>query len=387
MFPATILLGILTGPVLSGQTLTGTATFREGLGVPGYSGTEHCYIDERFPTSPGRGTGSTFSFGIRLDKDIDDNIIFYEDRRRQGLLRFNGIFGGGSNQIPANATITNATLTIWVDADPKEGDAYVHRIFNEPWTGFGSTFNLSFVSVSGGGGASSEAAAADGTIPRNTGGFLNFNVTNTVAAWKAGARNDGWVFAYNARPFPLADRAEEYVVVAGKGSSDPNIRPQLAVTFSYPAPVTVSGLSRDTACPGTEVVITGSGFLNASAVSFAGVAAAGFTVVSSTEIRAVAPASFGSGTVAVAAPGGSSASAAVVKSLVPGSIRIDTPGGTAQAVLEIATINGVNYGIEAAPAPAGPWSEIATITGDGGTRDATDTVPVQDGRFYRFVRK
>jgi large repetitive protein len=81
-------------------------------------------------------------------------------------------------------------------------------------------------------------------------------------------------------------------------------------TFSYAPTPSISGLAPTTGpeSGGTVVVITGTGFTGASAVSFGGTAAASYTVDSPTQISALSPAGTGTVTVDVTTVGGSAVS-------------------------------------------------------------------------------
>ncbi|AYV46331.1 hypothetical protein CFHF_15635 [Caulobacter flavus] len=82
--------------------------------------------------------------------------------------------------------------------------------------------------------------------------------------------------------------------------------------FTYVAPPTVTSIS-PTAGPttgGTTVIITGTNFSGATAVTFGGTAATGFTVDSATQITATAPAGSGTVDVRVTTVGGTSATSA-----------------------------------------------------------------------------
>ncbi|HEX4265910.1 MAG TPA: DUF11 domain-containing protein [Verrucomicrobiae bacterium] len=61
--------------------------------------------------------------------------------------------------------------------------------------------------------------------------------------------------------------------------------------------------------PGTNVIITGTSFTNATAVLFNGLPAAGFTVINNTTLSAVVPGLATTGPITVAAPGGTNTSA------------------------------------------------------------------------------
>ncbi|WP_460504358.1 IPT/TIG domain-containing protein, partial [Hymenobacter agri] len=78
----------------------------------------------------------------------------------------------------------------------------------------------------------------------------------------------------------------------------------LTFTVTTPAPV-ISSLSPTSGTVGTSVVITGTGFTGATAVSFNGTAAT-FTVNSGTQITATVPPGTITGNVTVTTPGGTS---------------------------------------------------------------------------------
>jgi outer membrane protein assembly factor BamB len=77
---------------------------------------------------------------------------------------------------------------------------------------------------------------------------------------------------------------------------------------SAAAGVSIGSFAPSSGPPGTSVLIRGSGFTGATAVSFAGTSAS-FSVGSDTSITATVPAGAASGTISVTAPGGTAASA------------------------------------------------------------------------------
>ncbi|MDQ1484414.1 MAG: hypothetical protein QOJ62_107 [Actinomycetota bacterium] len=99
---------------------------------------------------------------------------------------------------------------------------------------------------------------------------------------------------------PAAPAGAAAVVIGAIGGSVP------AGNYTYAAPPTISGLA-PTSGPeagGTSVVITGTGFTSASAVSFGSTAATSFTVNTDTQITANSPAGVGVVAVNVTTPGG-----------------------------------------------------------------------------------
>jgi uncharacterized repeat protein (TIGR01451 family) len=75
------------------------------------------------------------------------------------------------------------------------------------------------------------------------------------------------------------------------------------------APPAVTGFTPTHGLPGTNVMITGSSFTNATAVLFNGIPAASFVVTNNTILSAVVPAGATTGPITVAAPGGTNSSA------------------------------------------------------------------------------
>ncbi|MFE7754021.1 IPT/TIG domain-containing protein [Streptomyces sp. NPDC057418] len=138
---------------------------------------------------------------------------------------------------------------------------------------------------------------------------------------------------------------------------------------------------------GTIVTLTGSDLLNASAVRFGATSAASFTVVSSTQIIATAPAGTGTSQITVTTPGGSSnpvpfsyVPAPAVTGLVPhsgptsaGTVVTLTGTGlsTTSAVLFGATAAGFTVVSDTqitAAVPAGPPGTVnVSVTTSGGT--------------------
>ncbi|MGH2594670.1 MAG: IPT/TIG domain-containing protein [Actinomycetota bacterium] len=75
-----------------------------------------------------------------------------------------------------------------------------------------------------------------------------------------------------------------------------------------PGPVAVTSFSPTTGRVGDAVTITGTGFIDATAVKFGGTPAATFTVDSPTQISAKVPAGAGTGSIAVIGPAGTGSS-------------------------------------------------------------------------------
>jgi hypothetical protein len=115
----------------------------------------------------------------------------------------------------------------------------------------------------------------------------------------------------------VVNNANQITAVAPPGVGTVNVRVttlggQSAIAagnqFTYSAAVgpSISNLNPNTGPAGTSVVITGTNFTGATAVSFGGVPATSFTVNSATQITAVAPAGSGTANVTVTTGDGTS---------------------------------------------------------------------------------
>jgi subtilisin-like proprotein convertase family protein len=112
---------------------------------------------------------------------------------------------------------------------------------------------------------------------------------------------------------------------------------QLDITTNGP---TLSSFAPATGAPGTTVVLTGTNLTGATSVSFAGTAAAAFTVNSPTTITATVPAGAASGPITVQTPNGSATTSTSFQTTPPPTVSAASPGsgkvGTA------VTITGTN---------------------------------------------
>ncbi|WP_280352582.1 IPT/TIG domain-containing protein [Nocardia abscessus] len=159
-------------------------------------------------------------------------------------------------------------------------------------------------------------------------------------------------------------------------------------SYAYvPAPVlaaAVPGAGPETG--GNTVVLTGIDLTGATAVRFGANAAVAFTVVSATEIRAVAPAGTGSAAVTVTTPGGISNGVSYSYAPVPSLTAVvpntgpETGGNTVTLTATVfATATAVNFGLApaisftvvsdtavTAIAPAGTGTSAVTVTTAGG---------------------
>jgi len=148
--------------------------------------------------------------------------------------------------------------------------------------------------------------------------------------------------------------------------------------FTYIQPPTITSFTPASATTGTIIIITGTGFTGTSAVSFGGVAASSYNVVSSTTITATVP-SGQSGSVSVTTPGGTAT--------LPGYISLPTitsfnpTQGTEGTVLTITgtsltDITGVTVGgVPVISFTILSSTTIRAIVGPGATGSVTVTKP------------
>ncbi|MEV4510246.1 IPT/TIG domain-containing protein [Dactylosporangium sp. NPDC049525] len=167
--------------------------------------------------------------------------------------------------------------------------------------------------------------------------------------------------------------------------------PSVAVTFTYqlPSAPVVSSLSPTTGTTlgGTSVVVTGTGFTGASAVTFDGVNATSYTVDSATQITAVSPAgAAGARDVVVTTTGGSSTAVSftyvtptpVVSSLSPTTGT--TYGGTSVVITgtDLTAASAVTFGgVNATSFTVDSSTQITAVSpaGTAGAKNVVVTTP------------
>ncbi len=148
--------------------------------------------------------------------------------------------------------------------------------------------------------------------------------------------------------------------------------------FTYIPPPVITGFNPATAAAGVTVTITGSNFTGATNVSFGGVSANTFNVVSSTTIIVLTP-SGGSGSVSVTTPGGTGSLAGFIS--LPTITSFTPLNGTQGTVLNIlgTSFTGTTAvsigGINALSFTVNSSTSITAIVGTGGTGSVTVTKP------------
>jgi hypothetical protein len=209
-----------------------TATFQQG--VDGYTGTVDTYI------GTGRGNQATSPALIIDGPDV------------QSLLRFDGIFGPATNQIPTGSTIVSATLTLRVGSDPNDPSTTpvnLHRLLH-PWldTDLWAAYGVSPWNTQGGiqaDGVDAEATA-DATVTMNTPNTAYaVSVTRSVQAWASGTSNNyGWT---------VLPTSMDGLRVASAEATTASYRPRLSVTYNLPPPQEVVGVMLEGNSPTTLI--------------------------------------------------------------------------------------------------------------------------------------
>lgn len=159
------------------------STFQQG--ASSYSGTVDTTLALNSP-----GTRQDTNPLVTIDGPVDNTT-------RAGLLKFDEIFGTGSNQLPAGAQILWARLYLTTPSgvtNAAGAGASLHRVL-KPWSNT-STWDNSF----GGNGVQTndnEALAnAELSTAAQTIGTRGFDVTESLREWKSGSANHGWLFQY-----------------------------------------------------------------------------------------------------------------------------------------------------------------------------------------------
>jgi hypothetical protein len=139
------------------------------------------------------------------------------------LIQFDSLFGQG--RIPRGAIINSAELVLHTAIATDGGSTHpmsVHRATSS-WDAL-ATWNSLKDGITADG--SNAILAANGTVvPKFRGGAMRFDVTESVAAWSAGAPNLGWALLPGGKDGWCWETSE---------ASDPSVRPMLKVTFTPP---------------------------------------------------------------------------------------------------------------------------------------------------------
>lgn len=191
--------------------ITKQITFRQG--VNGYSGTRDTYID---------ASAADANFGDSATAWVDgDRVSGGAEQPAQSMIRFDSIFGGAN--IPTGAQIESAQLVLHTNggADSQTGNTISLFRILDGWTETGATWNSKGSGISLDGAEAILAANGSVSAP-GQGSYVTFDVTESIAAFAAGAATNGWVLDNAGNDGWRWDTSE---------ATDPSFRPQLLVTY------------------------------------------------------------------------------------------------------------------------------------------------------------
>ncbi len=219
--------------VLTPESAANILTFQQG--VNGYTGLTYATLQLGAADTPMGGSSAT-----AWTVDGGNSALF--DATKQGLIRFDNIFGSGAGQIPLGSTITSATIT--ANFDDQSGSTFAVNRMLVSWSAT-STWNSMVTGVANDG---VEAVVADSaTVANPNGGALGtYNpfgtaLTADVQLFSNGTANYGWLVR------PTAG-------VSGWGWTASGGNPVLTVDY-VPAPTVVSVWETfDSYANGTDIV-------------------------------------------------------------------------------------------------------------------------------------
>lgn len=285
-----------------------------------------------------------------------------------------GVQFGGVNAV-SFTVVNNNSLQAVVPTNTSSGIIQV----NSPYTGPGQSttnfrmeptiYNLS------------PTFGTAGTVVTISGAGLNEQSPNPTVTVGSGAVTTFVTVGANSLSFDVPATASTGVITITTTNGT------ITSTQLFYLPPSLSSFTPIGGGAGTMVEINGSNFTNATAVTFNGVAAAGFTVTNNSVLSAIAPAGVSSGAISVTTPGGTATSANLF--FAPPTISSFTP--TQGLAGTNVTVTGVNFtnatavlfnGVAAANfkvtnnttlsavVPSGASTGPITVEGPGGTNSS-----------------
>jgi hypothetical protein len=302
-------------------------------------------------------------------------------------VTINGLSGSSYTVFYVSDNITGTSLTVQ-DQVLGPGGTYSWQVKAHNAAGWGSLSSPFFFKISGTtatpviGSFSPASAASGATVTIN-----GTNLTGATAVSFGGTAAAGFT----------VDSATQIRAVVGNGSTGAisittsGGTTTSASTFTFLSNCTITGFSPTTGPSGTSVVINGTNFTGATAVSFGGTTAASFTVNSSTQITAVMG-NGDTGNITVVTPGGTATSNAAFTLLYKPVITAFSPttaGNGSSVVILGQYLNGataVSIGGTAAKSfNVDSDYQITAIVGSGSSGSISVTTPGGTVSFAGFV--
>ena len=190
--------------------------FRQGLN--GYANCSDTMLRLATPTTNHSATAL-------ISADLDTDSATAGNQPAQILVRFDNLFGAAAGQVPLNATIISAKLSLWTGAgadDDSDDLASAHRMLI-PWTATDTWDSL----VGGIATDDIEAVLADSFthMPELENAPVILDVTADIAAFLAGTTNHGWVI--------VATGADGWFAASSEGATTTQ-RPTLQIAYTLP---------------------------------------------------------------------------------------------------------------------------------------------------------
>lgn len=215
---------------LSGQCELAPVTLMFQNGLNGYTGTHDTFLQQ---TQPNAVNGALETIRWDTEESGANTPLFT-------LIRFDDLFGAGTNQIPAGSTITSATLTYTVggDANAIGGSGDLREVL-VAWDEATANYN-NFGGTAGVQG-SEYGGTSIATLTAATVGAKTVTVTSSLTSWLANpANNRGWIVLPTTTD-GVQVRSSEYVLT-------PSERPKLSVTYIAPGCASAADCNDNDAC-------------------------------------------------------------------------------------------------------------------------------------------
>jgi hypothetical protein len=226
-------------------------------GVNGYEGTQDTWVSQENPNT---------SYGNNDTRVADDDTAnsFFTDYRGQALVRFDGIIGQG--QIPAGATITNATLVLDITDDIDtplfNPSFYVYQVIRD-WNE-SSTWNSLQGGLTPGQDLGAQIGSFLGDNVPDGDTMRRINVTAAVQAWANGTANYGLAILPQ-----IISGNDDGIDIRSSENSNTILRPRLEVTYVV-VPGPVADLDGDGIVSGTDLGMLIAEWYQSGAADFDG---------------------------------------------------------------------------------------------------------------------
>ncbi|MCC7474332.1 MAG: DNRLRE domain-containing protein, partial [Pirellulales bacterium] len=194
----------------------------------------------QFGASGYEGQQDTVIFSLQPDSNFGTEGHVSADQQdfnavRQGLIKFDDIFGDQPGQIPYGATINSANLELYVqDSSNAAMQMSLYRMLTD-WDESTATWNFFGGTTGGIGGVQASEGEATGLPPEavlldskttpNSSTAGKFDVSSSVEYWAAGAQNFGW----------LVESAATNGWDFRTNNSNQSDRPKLIIEWDMPA--------------------------------------------------------------------------------------------------------------------------------------------------------